>query len=1099
MNMKQSIIAFFVLLFLSACSNYVDEYEEDYKKEFGDKEAFIENLNKVNSDVTAACNSGDWIWCAAKDGSYSTANEGLLEQFTEGSSKISFYGKDENAYDFSANTVGEDLMPYLRRNGGIAFSVSHVSDNDVAGLNINVSALGHYLKNNNIVLAYKNECSNASIRVLLTKNGGELGLYQANLNGEGVVELKPESYKKIIGDYAWNDAVQLADDNVRLSLFFSESCPENKYFLLIGVGLKFVEHSNTNVTSSSSSFVPKTISSSSTKSSSSMRSSSSVRSSSSSKAKSSSSSKAKSSSSVKSSSSALLGFLWNGADMSDVVKTGVGKASSWSSYSDVDVSVTTWIQEPVGGVYKTCAGKCGMVHYGSGGATSNPYTGIGFKLDAAGNAYDVSSWKGLCVVYDSDDSLQLKLVSGVTDKNTFRKVFPSVVLDKVTEADGGYKKVNFLWTDFKEVMPTGNFELTNSVRDLKEIVIEFEGSANTKQYFNIYEIGSYGKCVTPTKKDVPMSIFDFYETGILKEDLIWYGANKLKGDTSYLVKDKYLSDYVWVNANAAEYIDFGMDIDDLIPDQLISDCKGGVCGKVKTIPEDSTLNFGFGVDTKIDRSTIEDWGGLCVTYLASNEGLTLYIGTGLNSYSTDTLNWNLYHIDLPKAETVTTSCYSWSQFTQFNASPVVKLDSYLPRVNDVSFQIKGNFSKESFNVIAIGSYKAGKTAYDEFMQDKENRTSAWLYMNPTVTYGTLTDDRDGQIYRTVSIGDQLWMAENINYETKNSYCYNDSSKYCNVYGRLYTWESAKNVCPTGWRLPSQQDYDKLQSIENAGLKLKAAKGWYHNGNGEDSYGFAALPAGMYGASLERYTYFWSSTEYNGAAASAVLMFYDDNNVVISSNEDKLNAFSVRCISNLDLLIDERGDEVRAYKTVKIGNQIWMAENLNYVSASDGVNGFCADDQCTGGRYYTWKEAIDQTPERCAFVDNCAGVIDESNFKGICPIGWRLPSEADFEELIAQLETYDAAPLRSVEGWSVDVGDGTNTQGFNAYPMGVYAEDEAVKYMKVGEDAYFWSTKETSSEVEGIERKYARCLDISVTATINGLATDAAINIRCIKK
>ena len=65
-------------------------------------------------------------------------------------------------------------------------------------------------------------------------------------------------------------------------------------------------------------------------------------------------------------------------------------------------------------------------------------------------------------------------------------------------------------------------------------------------------------------------------------------------------------------------------------------------------------------------------------------------------------------------------------------------------------------------------------------------------------------------------------------------------------------------------------------------------------------------------------------------------------------------------------------------------------------------------------------------------------------------------------------------------------------------MGVYAEDEAVKYRKVGETAYFWSTKETSSEVEGIERKYARCLDISVTATINGLATDAAINIRCIK-
>ena len=57
-------------------------------------------------------------------------------------------------------------------------------------------------------------------------------------------------------------------------------------------------------------------------------------------------------------------------------------------------------------------------------------------------------------------------------------------------------------------------------------------------------------------------------------------------------------------------------------------------------------------------------------------------------------------------------------------------------------------------------------------------------------YGSLTDDRDGQTYKTVKIGEQIWMAENLNYEELNSYCYNDSAEYCAKYGRLYTWAAA---------------------------------------------------------------------------------------------------------------------------------------------------------------------------------------------------------------------------------------------------------------------------------------------------------------------
>lgn len=179
------------------------------------------------------------------------------------------------------------------------------------------------------------------------------------------------------------------------------------------------------------------------------------------------------------------------------------------------------------------------------------------------------------------------------------------------------------------------------------------------------------------------------------------------------------------------------------------------------------------------------------------------------------------------------------------------------------------------------------------------------------------DPRDDQVYMQIKIGNQLWMGENLNYFTENSYCYNNNDSLCSEFGRLYTWEVAKNVCPDGWHLPSDEEWQQLEMYigmpqhevndlfwrgSNEGEKLKATSTWNQSGGGNDKFHFALLPAGYRGdvdstfGLLHEFGYSWTSSEFGDNLAWYRRFSYAHKDILRYTNF-KTIAYSVRCIKS----------------------------------------------------------------------------------------------------------------------------------------------------------------------------------------------------------
>ena len=255
---------------------------------------------------------------------------------------------------------------------------------------------------------------------------------------------------------------------------------------------------------------------------------------------------------------------------------------------------------------------------------------------------------------------------------------------------------------------------------------------------------------------------------------------------------------------------------------------------------------------------------------------------------------------------------------------VTSSSSSVDTISSSSLQGDKKSSSSGVKDTSSSSLKSESSSSDENSQSSSSK-------DPELAEGFLTDPRDGQTYKTVTIGDQVWMAENLNYETGNSYCYNNNSANCTKYGRLYTWAAAmdsvgtlttngkgcgykktcsptypvRGICPEGWHLPSKTEFETLFTAvggqDSAGTALKSTGGWFNDGNGTDAFGFSALPAGDRGSNggcnyEGLNAYFWSSTEYDSNYAYNVLLYVNFDYAYLDyGNKDY--GFSVRCLKD----------------------------------------------------------------------------------------------------------------------------------------------------------------------------------------------------------
>lgn len=315
------------------------------------------------------------------------------------------------------------------------------------------------------------------------------------------------------------------------------------------------------------------------------------------------------------------------------------------------------------------------------------------------------------------------------------------------------------------------------------------------------------------------------------------------------------------------------------------------------------------------------------------------------------------------------------------------------------------------------------------------------------------DKRDGNVYRVIEIGEQLWMAQDLMYEIVNQQCFDESVNDCAKYDGLYSWSAAMDSAGN-FSLNGLGCGDGLVCVPASPVRGICPAGWHLPNNNEIKNMIYAM---LHNSDLDLFgrSTFWLSTEENDQNAfyMGLNMTEEHKSMMASPKSDlKKTLLNVRCLkgkssdgaavvsssssvsvnsssSSVGLYIsygemtDERDGHI--YKTMTISGtlydkfypkQIWMAENLNYAylqpTSTEDSSSWCGDNDpetCKRyGRLYLWSAAIDsaavfsEDAKGCGYFatdDEWVKCTSERNIRGICPEEWRLPTYNEYYKLL----------------------------------------------------------------------------------------------------
>ena len=345
----------------------------------------------------------------------------------------------------------------------------------------------------------------------------------------------------------------------------------------------------------------------------------------------------------------------------------------------------------------------------------------------------------------------------------------------------------------------------------------------------------------------------------------------------------------------------------------------------------------------------------------------------------------------------------------------------------------------------------------------------------------------GRWYPYVQIGNQLWMTENLDWkfsgciigasgtsssESRANYYNNDESIYGvngNKYGLLYNHiateylETNKSTLfPSGWRIPTLSDCNTLISnsggVSSAGRGLKSTHDW-GSYSGDNSYGFTAIPSGYYGgtfSSVGSFASFWNMEEYYAGHFGRMEFGIGDAVGLYASSSNY--QYSLRLVKDAPGYVTIGG---RQYKTVTIGNQEWLAENLDYSDSNITIGGGASTSPAAN--YYNNDEVTyGWDGYKCGLLYNWYAVnYLETNKSTLFPSGWHVPSANDFQTV------KDTVNDPSNDGYKLSKGDlnwapnwtGNNEIGFNLIPSGQVSLDNYnnFNFCYLGEQGVFRCT------------------------------------------